>query len=438
VAHWLTLNLGFRYDYYGPNSEVANRISNIDLVQGKIIIAGQNGVSSSAGVQPDHLDFSPRFGFAATIAKRTVLRGGYGISFVPNMIASSMALRNPPFVSLFTINATPLAPVNSLSDGLPLPMATSPTNPTGSLSGVAFTGAIPYVQQYNFTLQRELPLGLVATVAYVGALGRRQYIFNGAVNVDLALPGPGAILPRTPYYSVFPNVSSIAIAAPWYNTTYQGLQTTLEHRYQNGLSLLATYTWSHSLDDEPSIRNNPRAEHGNSYLDLRHRFTLLGDYALPFATGATGPAAMLTKGWGIQGVVVLTTGISFDITNSAARSNTGGSDRPNVIGGPASGFQQSIYRWFNTGAFALQPLYTYGNLGRNVLHAPGRTSLDLAIHREFIPREGLHLQFRAEAFNLTNTPPFSAPGGSFGSATFGVISSAGLGRNIQLALKLLF
>ena len=438
VSRWLTLNLGFRYDYYGPNSEVANRISNIDLVNGKIIIAGQDGVSTSAGVEPDHLDFAPRFGFAATIAKGTVLRGGYGISFVPNMIASSMALRNPPFVSLFTINATPLTPVNSLSDGLPVPVATSPTNPTGSLSGVAFTGANPYVQQYNLTLQRQLPLGLVATVAYVGALGRRQYIFNGAVNVNLAPPGPGTIAPRQPYYSVFPNVSSIAIAAPWYNTSYQGLQTTLEHRYQNGLSLLGTYTWSHSLDNEPSIRNNPPAERGNSFLDLRQRFTFLGDYALPFAKGAKGAAAFLAKDWGIQGIVVLTTGIPFDITNSAARANTGGGDRPNVVGDPTSGFHQSIYQWFNTAAFASQPLYNYGNLGRNVLHMPGRRSLDLAVHRDFILKEGLRLQFRGEAFNITNTPPFGSPGGSFGSATFGVISSAGLGRNVQLGLKLLF
>ena len=438
ATRWLTLNLGLRYDYYGPNTEVADRISNVDLVQGRIIVAGQNGVSSSAGVRPDKLDFSPRVGFAATVAPGTVLRGGYGISFVPNMIASSMALRNPPFVSLYTLNATPLTPVNSLSDGLPLPVATSAANPTGSLTGVAFSGATPYVQQYNLTLQREWAKDVVATVSYVGALGRHQYIFNGAVNVDLAPPGPGAILPRTPYYSVFPNVSSIAIAAPWYNTNYQALQATLEHRYQNGLTLLGTYTWAHSLDDEPSILNNPKSEYGNSFLDLRSRFTLLGDFALPFARGAQSPAALLAKNWGINVVAVLSTGIPFDITNSASRSNTGGSDRPNAVCDPTSNFHQSVYEWFNTSCFAAQPLYTYGDLGRNVLHGPGRENLDLAIHREFIPREGTRLQFRAEAFNVTNTPAFSAPGGSFGSATFGVISSAGLGRNIQLALKLLF
>lgn len=212
----------------------------------------------------------------------------------------------------------------------------------------------------------------------------------------------------------------------------------MEHRYRNGLTLLGTYTWAHSLDDEPSIRNDPKSEYGNSFLDLRSRFTVLADYALPFAKSAHGAAGFLAKNWGVNIVAVLTTGIPFDITNSAARSNTGGSDRPNVTCSPTSGFTQSVYEWFNTSCFALQPLYTYGNLGRNVMHGPGRENLDLAIHREFIPKEGFRLQFRAESFNLTNTPAFLPPGGSFGSATFGVISGAGLGRNIQLALKLLF
>jgi hypothetical protein len=137
-------------------------------------------------------------------------------------------------------------------------------------------------------------------------------------------------------------------------------------------------------------------------------------------------------------VAVLTTGLPFDITNASSHSNTGGSDRPNVVCSPTSGFEQSVYQWFNTSCFAAQPLYTYGNLGRNVLHGPGRENLDLAIHREFVVKERTRLQFRAEAFNLTNTAAFGAPGASFGSGTFGVINSAGLGRNIQLALKLLF
>ena len=446
ATHWLTLNMGFRWDYYSPMTEPFNRISNILLPQAKIVVAGQNGISDTAGVNPDYRDFSPRFGFAATIAKGTVLRGGYGISFEPNMLASNMAMRNPPFVSLYSVTASVLTPLNRFQDGLPTPVATDPANPTGGLIGVSPYGRQPYVQQYNLALQRELTHSFVLTLAYVGDLGRRQYLFNGATQFNTPPPGAGAVQQRRPYYSAFPNASTIAICGPWYNTVYQGLQTTLERRFQNGLSVLATYTYSHAIDNEPgsaagsgeNIWNNPVAERGNSYLDLRHRFTLLGDYALPFAKGKKGFAAMLAKDWGINAIVVLTTGIPFDITNSAARSNTGGVDRPNSIGDPTTGFTQSPSEWFNTAAFASQTLYTYGNLGRNVVHAPGRKDLDLAIHRDFVVREGMRLQFRAEMFNLTNTPAFAAPGAAFGSPTFGVISSAGLPRNIQFALKLLF
>ena len=447
ATRWLTVNLGLRWDYFGPTTEVADRISNVDLSQGKIIIAGQNGVSASANVKPDHHDFAPRLGFAATLAKGTVLRGGYGISYIPNMLASNMAMRNPPFVSLYNTSATPLVPANKLSDGLPAPVAADPLNPSGALIGISTYGKTPYVQQYNLTLQREIGRGFVATAAYVGALGRNQYLFNGCTSFNLAPPGSSASQnPRRPYYSIFPNAGNITICGPWYNSVYQALQTTLERRFQSGFSVLGTYTYGHSIDNATgsagtgatALPDNHQAERGNSILDLRNRFTLLGDWALPFAKGGKGFASALAKDWGINAVVVLSNGIPFDITNSSARSNTGGSDRPNVVGNPTTGFTQSPSAWFNVTAFAAQPLYTYGNLGRNVLHAPGRTSLDLAIHREFVPREGMRLQFRFETFNLTNTPPFAAPAAGFGAANFGTITSAGLPRNVQVALKLLF
>ena len=447
ATRWLTLNLGVRWDYFGATTEVADRISNVDLSQGKILIAGQNGVSASAGVKPDYKDFAPRIGFAATLAKGTVLRGGYGISFIPNMLASNMAMRNPPFVSLYNANATSLLPLNKLSDGLPAPVAADPLNPTGALIGVSTYGKTPYVQQYNLTLQREIGHGFVASAAYVGSLGRNQYLFNGCTSFNLAPPGSSAAVnPRRPYYNIFPNAGNITVCGPWYNSVYQALQTTVERRFQSGFSLLATYTYGHSIDNASgsagtgatALPDNRQAERGNSILDLRNRFTMLGDWALPFAKGSKGFAAALAKDWGVNAVVVLSNGIPFDITNASARSNTGGSDRPNVIGDPTTGFTQSPSAWFNTKAFAAQPANTYGNLGRNVLHAPGRTSLDLAIHREFTPREGMHLQFRFETFNLTNTPPFAAPNAGFGNANFGTITSAGLPRNVQVALKLLF
>jgi hypothetical protein len=438
VRPWLTLNIGLRYDYYGPISEVANRMSNDDLAARRIIVAGQDGVSSSAGVQADRINFAPRFGFAATVTKRTVIRGGYGISFVPNMIASSMALRNPPFVSLYTVTATPLAPLNRLADGLPAPNPTDPARPTGNLTPVSFDGDTPYVHQYNLTLQYELPGGFVSTASYAAALGRKQYIFNGAVNVNQPNPGPGAVQPRRPYYSVWPDVSNISIAAPWYNTSYHALQSSLERRFSGGFTMLATYTWAHAIDDFPSMVNSRQDERGNSFLDVRHRFTTSANYDLPFGRGSGRPAAFIIRNWRINAIAILSTGIPFNITNGAARANTGSGDRPNLVGHPHSGFTQSVRQWFNTAAFAPQPLFTFGNVGRNTMHAPGRRSLDLGVHREFNLTERAKLQFRAEAFNITNTPPMGAPGGALGTANFGVISEAGLPRNLQLALKLVF
>jgi hypothetical protein len=438
ATSWLTLNLGLRWDYYGPITEVANRIANVDLAAGKIITAGENGVSASAGVKSDWRDFAPRVGFAATFAKGTVLRGGYGINYVPPFIGSPLAFRNPPFVTLYKVTATALNPITKISDPLPSAVATDPAKPTGSLNGVAFDGTTPYVQQYNLTLQRELPLSFVLTATYAGALGRHQYIFNGAVNLNQPPPGPGAINPRRPYYSLWPNVSGISIAGPWYNTNYHAMQTSLERRYQNGLSVLATYTWAHGIDNFVAMVNDTKRERGNSYLDMRHRFTLMASYDLPFARNSKGAAAAIGRGWRINAITVVATGLPFNISNSSARANTGTGDRPNVVCDPTENWTPTLASWFNTACFQAQPLYTFGNVARNFMHGPTRKQLDISIHREFQPAERLRIQFRAEAFNVTNTPAFGSPGGALGSSSFGVISSAGAPRNLQFDLKLLF
>jgi hypothetical protein len=184
--------------------------------------------------------------------------------------------------------------------------------------------------------------------------------------------------------------------------------------------------------------NDRKVERGNSFLDVRHRFTLSANYDLPFGRGMTGAPGFLLRGWRINAITILSTGIPFTITNGAARANTGTADRPNFVGDPFSGFTRTVQKWFNTAAFAPQPLYTFGNVGRNTMHVPGRKTLDMSVHREFNMTERARLQFRVEAFNLTNTPQFGVPGGALGTATFGVISDAGLPRNLQLALKLIF
>ena len=149
---------------------------------------------------------------------------------------------------------------------------------------------------------------------------------------------------------------------------------------------------------------------------------------------------MLAKDWSVSAIVVLATGLPFNITDASAQSQTGGTDRPNIVGDPLANFDQSPSMWFNRAVFRYQPIGTYGNAGRNLLHAPGRANLDFSLHREFAVRDKTRLQFRAEAFNITNTPPFNAPNSTYSptSTNFGVITGAGLPRNIQVALKLLF
>ncbi|MBI3208748.1 MAG: hypothetical protein HYZ37_07590 [Candidatus Solibacter usitatus] len=137
--------------------------------------------------------------------------------------------------------------------------------------------------------------------------------------------------------------------------------------------------------------------------------------------------------------MTLSSGLRADLSVNGNPSNTGGPNRPNVVGDwrlPAG--QQSLTRWFNTAAFAPNAAFTFGNAGRNLIDGPGLTNFDLALYKSFKFSERMRLQFRAEAFNSSNTPYFGSPNGQVGNANFGQISSAGRPRNLQLGLKLVF
>ncbi len=451
VSKRLTLNLGVRYEYFSPFTEVADRISNVDLRTGKIIQAGRDGVSRSAGVPRDFNNWVPRFGFAYTLGSQTVLRGGFGMNYYALHFGTISAMRNPPFVSLLQLDTTPLQANNRLRDGLPAPTPVSATNPNGALTTVSQDTRNPYVYQYNLSLQQGLPGGFVMTAGYVGVLGRKQYF---SYNVNQAEPGPGAVQARRPFVSLFPNVQNIGMAGSWGNSAYQGLQSTVERRLRNGFNFQANYTWAHVIDDYsvigggkpgsgpfPQLASNRKIERGNSDLDIRQRMAAMLNYELPFWRQAKGLRGAALGGWQVNGVLTLQTGVWFTVQNNAAQSNTGSGDRPNVLRRPSlSGDNRSLARWFDTGAFAVQPLYTVGNTGRNTLEGPGRKQLDFSLFKNFAVAEKKTLQFRAEFFNVTNTPNFGVPGNSLGAANFGVIGDTGasLPRNLQFALKFLF
>ncbi|MCC7236838.1 MAG: TonB-dependent receptor [Bryobacterales bacterium] len=448
VARWLTLNIGLRYDVFTPFTEAASRLANVDLVGGRIIASGKDGVSQSAGVRTDWTNLAPRFGFAAHLSKKVVMRGGFGFSYYPGTYGVSAFLRNPPFTSLYTVAATPLTPINSISQGLPAAVPTSPESPQGNLAPVSPDARSSYVQQYNLTLQAELFRGIVWRGSYVGGLGRAQAY---AQDLNLAPPGSGAIGPRRPFASVFPNVSSITQFQTVGISNYHAFQMSLERRLSVGLDLAANYTYARLIDDTnilnggkpgsstAQLSNARWLERGNSDLDIRHRLTLMATYEIPFPQ-LSGAGKILASGWVVNCIGVFQTGLPFTVVNAGARANTGGSDRPDrVSSGVLTGGQRSIDKWFDTGAFIAQPLFSIGNSGRNILYAPGQKTIDFSVLKNFPIREDLKLQLRGEVFNITNTPNFDIPAGALGSPGFGTISGMSANpRQMQIGLKLLF
>lgn len=449
---WMTLNLGVRYDYFSQLSEKDNQISNVDLAAGKIIVAGKD-TSRTGGLNADLNNFAPRLGFAATVARATVVRGGYGISYTPPVQGTGGALRNPPFVSLFDISPSTFVPINRLSEGLPAPVAASTTAPTGALAPIDFNIAMPWVHQFNVAVQRELVAQMAATIAYVGVLGRDLVV---SLPVNTPPPGQGSVQPRRPLVNVFPTVAGIGYRTNAQTSNYRAVQMVLDRRFSAGWGGRVGYTWSHhrvtapdsqypftsipaGANPFPAMLNNIRYETADAGQDIRHRLTLGLNYELGFARDATGVAGFLAKGWQVNAVAVMQSGTPFNITNGSARSNTGSGDRPNQIKDPKlPSSERTLTRWFDTSAFEPQPLFTLGNTPLNLMRGPGFANLDFSFFKDFVPRAGTRIQFRIEAFNVTNRANFGNPGGALGTSSFGVISGAGQARNVQLALKYLF
>lgn len=448
TSSWLTLNLGVRYDVFTPYTEAHNRLSNFDSDTGLVIVAGQNGVSSTAGVNTDYSNVAPRIGFAATLRGGLVLRGGYGMTYFPGNVTSAAALVNAPY----SFSYGPVSGV-TLSEGLPEPTASDPTNPTGSLTAEAKNFHSGYLHQFNLDLQKAVGVN-VFSLAYVGQLGRRlpQELPN------LALPQPCAgtyPCSPVPYSSTVPNVSAISWTQTKGSSSYHAMQVSFLRRYSHGLDLKSNYTWAHGIDDASTPSNNYASgvyldpsiistyDRGNSDLDVRHRVTFSVNYLLPFAKELRGNAKKILDGWQVNGIFVWETGQPFTIINpNNPQVNLGPSvsaDRPDQTGS-AKISDPSIEEWFNTSAFSLQPFGTLGNVGRNTLYGPHQRHLDFSLFRDIVLPRGFKLQFRAESFNLTNTPSFAAPDPGLGDPGFGQISSTANAnpRQMQFALKLQF
>jgi hypothetical protein len=297
----------------------------------------------------------------------------------------------------------------------------------------------PRVNEWNFTIQRELGAGFTLQAAYVGSNAHALYT---SLNVNQPLPGPGNVQARRPLTAY----TAINQYGPWINSNYNSLQTQVERKFSNGVTLLAAYTYAHSIDDDGTHQNSYdlASDKGNSSFDLRHRFVLSSVYELPFGKSkeflsSSKLGSAILGGWQLSGIFSTQSGLPFTVTTSVDNSNTGTTERANTIGNGLLSTEQSVTRWFNTVDFTTPPQYTFGNSGRNILRAPNQTNLDLGLSRWIPIRERLRLEFRAEAFNLFNTPQLGLPNAVVGTSTFGQITTTvNAQRQLQFALRLAF
>lgn len=466
VTPRLTLNLGLRYDLYTNPVEQYNRQTNFDITTGALRLAGANGNSRSL-VNSDHNNFGPRAGFAYNVGGngRTVVRGGYGLFyFLDRGGIDNQLAQNAPFSGFsqfdynngFRITLSGQGPLNNNDSRL----ATRPL-PTGDVSGINLQNpqnitvfaVLPdnrtsEVHQFNAQVQHQLTDNLALDVGYVGTRGRHLATYY---NLNRQLFG------RPPGTRLFPNLGDVNVRDDNGRSRYDSLQVNLERRLTRGVAFTAAYTFSKTKDNSPgafdSGGNRPQdplnidAEYGNSSLDIPHRFVASWLYEIPFGRkrkyGSDLPRALdfLIGGFQLNGIVNVQSGQVFNVI---ARGAGPDDVRVDLVSNPFTNVPAG--RFFNPAAFANPPssggVFTRpGNLPRNSLRGPAFKTVNLGLAKNFLITERVRTTFRAEFFNLFNTPQFNTPNTDISNAaSFGLFQGTRLATNrqIQLGLRLEF
>lgn len=500
VKSSFTLNLGLRYEYESPRQERFNQFTNFNYqavpplvapglnLHGVLSFVGANGQSRNDS-NPDTNNFAPRIGFAYHVTPKTVIRAGGGIFYGTNWgiggTPSSFGISGFNASTSIVTSLDGVTPVTFLND----PYPSGVNQPTGSSLGSATllgqnvtfydrNNVTPYTAQWNFDIQRQLPKSVLLDVAYVGTRGLK---FPSDLQLDLlpdsalALGNGLRTLVTNPFYRQitigtlaastvaeaqllrpYPQFTGVDSAvANWANTTYHALQVKIEKRYSKGFSLLASYTYSKMMDFTTGTFsgetlgggaiqdwNDLKAEYSPSSLDQTHRLIMNGVYTLPFFRRQNGVFGHILGGWEIGAVASLYSGGPLGIT-SATNTNfsQGGGQRPNWNDVNPGISNATPYLWFNTSVFSTPAPYAFGATPRtfNGARSDATQNIDLSLHKNTSLTEKLTLQFRAEAFNLTNTPVFSPPNTTYGAAGFGTVGSqANQPRVLQFGMKLLF
>ena len=532
----LTLNLGMRYEFMSPNYEQDNKVYNFDPTSGRLLTPGSGtDINSTA---PGHVydihyvggdslsdrglvnlnlkNFGPRIGFAYQPLPKTVVRGGYGISYAylfrmggegllayngPNNYDATLPTNQTPSQGLCTsLTQDPTTCFRRTQDGYQTDFA----GPTNFSTTKAQTRYLPkdfkpaYVQAFHLSVQQELPQQLTLEVSYVGNHTVHEATLEDFNQARTCLPSEvpaGAagqcntsLLNRRP----IANFTDILTYSNAGSLLYHSLQTKLQRRFNNGIFLINSFTWSRGIDlasadletqngDSALINKyNPSGDRGPSGYNQPLNDTTSAIVDLPFGRGhrfgasAPGWQQQLLGGWQLTGINVVTSGVPINLTYTpssnqvVSTTSAAYSIRPNLTGSPSSVYGHHLVKtssalngYLVAGSGSTPPpgvsipsgTELFGNAGRNNLRGPAFGQFDLAAHKKFtLPNERYNAEFRIEAFNLFNATNYISPSSAVGSVnstsgaptystgfgSFSGSSSVYPSRQVQLVLRLAF
>jgi hypothetical protein len=493
----LTLNFGVRYELETPWTERYNRVSygfdqNASFpvqipgstLQGGIQFAGVGDTPRHQG-RIDGNNFGPRIGFAYQVAPRTVVRGGYGMFFAGQSFSTGFLGTvgafdaNTPYVGSLNGGATPFASfANPFPNGLRQPLGSSAglmAQAGDSLSFFDDRRVSPYNQQWQFSIQRELPASLLLEATYMGMLSLKQfeafnlnekpdsYLALGAQeNTQIPNPflnllpptstlGQGNTIPQRRLWTAYPQFTDLTIqGANTGRAIYHAFQLRADKRLSHGLTAIVNYTLSKVIDNNTTSIVNPRNYRAVSQFDKKHVLRIGTTYQVASLLTSKGMASKVVNnafgGWLIGAVMSIESGFPLAITDSVGRpvrlrtpSKSGEvSDRLGDV--VVNGVVQNPY--FDTTAFQRlnnQFVISPESPVLDDLRGPGVFNLNLAVTKRVQLREKMRLELRGEAVGATNTPNFGNPGTNISNAgTFGVITSAGGARQMQMSVRFVF